>query len=137
MSLVLDGSVALASCFDDEWTPAVDATMDQVTERGAIVPGVWPLEVLNGLFVAERRQRIDRAGRKRMAEFLRGLPIEVDPDTAELAWTVAARHAEHYRLTLYDAAYLELALRLGLPLATLDRDLRRAGERAGVQLLGL
>jgi predicted nucleic acid-binding protein len=129
--------VALAWCFQDERTAPVDAVLTRVTEAGAIVPGIWPLEVLNGLFVAERRQRIDRARREGQVEFLRGLPIEVDPDTADVAWTVAARHAEKHRLTVYDATYLELALRLGLPLATLDADLRRAAERANLELLGL
>jgi len=106
-------------------------------DTGAIAPSHWPLEVLNGLAMAERRRRIDAHRRQHFAEFLRDLPVEIDSETVAQAWSVTSRLAAHHRLALYDSAYLELALRLGLPLATLDRDLRAAGDALGVTLLGV
>jgi predicted nucleic acid-binding protein len=100
------------------------------------VPQLWPLEVLNGLNMAERRKRIDAARRKGLAAFLRALPITVDADTATEAWDGIQRLAIRFRLTLYDAAYLELAQRRELPLATLDKQLRTAATGLGVRLLG-
>lgn len=97
----------------------------------------WPLEALNGLAMAERHRRIDSTRRRGLIEFLRDLPITIDPETVNQVWTGTSQLAEQHRLTLYDAAYLELALRLGLPLATLDQDLRAAGDAAGVTLLGV
>jgi predicted nucleic acid-binding protein len=107
LSFVLDASVALAWCFEDEQTPAVLALLDRVTDTGAIAPMLWPLEVLNGLFVAERRRRLDPAKRVSLAAFLRELPIRLDGETADQAWEHAARVAERFRLTLYDACYLD------------------------------
>jgi predicted nucleic acid-binding protein len=85
---------------------------------------------------AGSRRRLDTKRRQRLAGFLRGLPITLDTETADQAWTATARLAERYRLTLYDAAYLELAQRLKLPLATLDEDVIRAGKTLGMTLLG-
>jgi predicted nucleic acid-binding protein len=95
------------------------------------------LEVLNVLLMAQRRGRMTRAARRDRIEFLRKLPITLDAETAAQAWDAANGLAERHRLTLYDAAYLELAQRLELPLATLDADLRAAARAVGVALLGL
>lgn len=86
--------------------------------------------------MAERRARVDTARRHQLAGFLRDLPVDLDPETGSQAWTATALLAERYRLTLYDAAYLELAQRLDLPLATLDQELRTAGSALGIVLLG-
>ncbi len=136
MSLVLDSSVALTWCFEDEHTPATLALLDQIAETGAMAPALWPLEILNGLAMAERRGRLDTAHRRQLAGFLRDLPVDLDPETASQAWTATALLAERYRLSLYDAAYLELAQRLDLPLATLDQELRAAGNALDIVLLG-
>ena len=136
MSLVLDSSVALTWCFEDEHTLATLALLDQITELGAIAPALWPLEVLNALTMAERRGRLVGTQRHQLAGFLRDLPVSLDQETADQAWTITMRLAERYRLTLYDAAYLELAQRLELPLATLDQELRVAGNALGITLLG-
>lgn len=136
MSFVVDNSVALAWCFEDEHTPAVMDLLERVAETGAFAPSLWPLEALNGLLMAERRKRLDSRRRRRLAGFLRALPVTLDTETADQAWTATVRLAEHYRLSVYDAAYLELAQRLKLPLATRDRDLIRAGKAVGVALLG-
>ena len=136
MSFVLDNSVALTWCFEDERTPATAALLEQVGELGAQTPMLWPLEALNGLLVAERRGRLDAARRQRLAGFLRALPITLDVDTASQAWTETARLAERFGLSAYDAAYLELARRRDLPLASLDRALRAAATVLGLTVLG-
>lgn len=137
MSLVLDASVALAWCFEDEQTPEVMDLLDRVAETGGVAPLLWPLEALNGLFAAERRRRIAADKRATLAAFLRALPITLDGDTAERAWDATARLAAEFQLTVYDAAYLELPQRRGLPLASLDQDLRKAASVAGVDVLGV
>jgi predicted nucleic acid-binding protein len=86
--------------------------------------------------MAERRRRIDAECRQRLAGFLRDLPVAIDEETASQAWAVTAQLAARFRLTVYDAAYLELAQRRGLPLATLDQELRAAAAALGVTLLG-
>ena len=136
MSLVLDSSVTLAWCFDDERSDATDALLERVVEAGAEAPSLWPLEILNALSMAERRGRIDADRRLRLAGFLHDLPVNLDADTASHAWVATSRLAARHRLTIYDAAYLELAQRLKLPLATLDTDLRAAADALAIELLG-
>lgn len=136
MSFVVDSSVALTWCFADEHTPATMALLHRVGETGATAPQHWPLEVLNGLMMAERRKRLDAPRRQRLAEFLHDLPITLDADTTVHVWTTTQLLAGRFRLTIYDAAYLELAQRRALPLATRDQELRDAGAALGVTLLG-
>jgi predicted nucleic acid-binding protein len=137
VSFVLDTSVALAWCFEDEQTPVVMDLLDRVTETGATAPALWPLEALNGLLMAERRKRIDSALRGRLMAFLRDLPIILDLDTADRAWTETVGLAERFKLTVYDAAYLEVAWRRRLPIASLDKPLRTAAAEIGIETLGL
>jgi predicted nucleic acid-binding protein len=137
VSLVLDASLALTWYFQDEVTPATEAILDRVAGSGAIVPALWRLEVANGLQVAVRRGRISAAYRDGSLGDLAQMNIETDLETHSHAWSVTLRLAERHELTLYDAAYLELAQRRRLPLATLDQQLRRAGDDLGVRLLGL
>jgi predicted nucleic acid-binding protein len=136
VTFVVDSSVALSWCFEDERTPATTALLDRVADTGAIAPLHWPLEALNGLMMAERRNRLDAGRRRLLARFLRDLPIALDPETSKEVWTATQDLAERYRLTVYDAAYLELALRRALLLASLDGPLRAAGTATGVPLLG-
>jgi predicted nucleic acid-binding protein len=136
LSFVLDNSVALAWCFEDEQTPAVLAVLDRLVEGGASAPVIWPLEAANGLLMAERRGRVDGARRVALTGFLHRLPVLLDVATAYRAWDESLALAARHGLSVYDATYLELALRLGLPLATLDRDLRKAGAAHGIALLG-
>ncbi len=135
--MVVDSSVTLTWCFEDEQTAASLALLEQVVEHGAVAPTVWPLEVLNALVMAERRKRVDAAQRQRLTGFLRDLPIALDAETAAQAWSATVQLAERHRLTVYDAAYLELAQRRGLPLASLDNELRAAAEAVGVALVEL
>lgn len=135
--MVVDSSVTLTWCFEDEQTAASLVLLEQVVENGAMAPSLWPLEVLNALIMAERRKRVDAAQRQRLTGFLRDLPITLDDDTAAQSWTATIQLAERHRLTVYDAAYLELAQRRGLPLASLDQELRAAAEVTGVALVEL
>ncbi len=135
MSFVLDNSVALAWCFEDEQTPALMALLDRVAAQGAVAPLLWPLEAQNGLLMAERRRRLDAAKRTELAELLRGLPISLDGETAGQAWTATIELADRFGLSVYDATYLEVAQRRRLPLASTDRALRAAAAAAGVALL--
>jgi predicted nucleic acid-binding protein len=136
VSLVLDPSLALSWYFEDWRTFAANARLDQVADQGAIVPGLWRLEIANGLRTAIRRKRIDTAFRDRAIAQLACLPITVDPDTDRYAWTTILQLADRFGLTPYDAAYLELAQRRTLPLATLDGPLRAAAPALGVALSG-
>ena len=136
MSLVLDTSVALAWVMRDERSDAVEKAFDQVIEDGAWVPSLWRLEIANVLEMSVRRGRIDTGFRDATLADLELLPITTDPDTEKYAWQSTLRLAERHRLTVYDAAYLELAMRRGLPLASLDRELRAAAAAENVALLG-
>ena len=133
---VLDGSAALSWGFADEATPAGDTLLREVQGgRRAWVPALWHLEVANAMLSAKKRGRIDQAGTEKFFATLQGLGIELDDQTMALAWSKTLNLGENYGLSVYDAAYLELALRLGLPLATRDKALRAACAKAGVKVL--
>jgi predicted nucleic acid-binding protein len=136
VSLVLDASLTLAWYFEDERTPAGDALLDRVAEDGAVVPMLWRYEIANGLQTAVRRGRIDVAYREASLADLRLLPITVDRAGDDVVWTAILGFADRFRLTVYDAAYLELAHRRGLPLATGDHPLRAAARGLAIELIG-
>jgi predicted nucleic acid-binding protein len=137
LSLVLDSSVALAWVYDDEGSAATDRVLDLVVQSEAWVPAIWRLEVANSLEQAVRRGRIDALFRDAALADLSNLDIRIDTETNAYAWTTTLALAERFGLTLYDAAYLELARRRNLPLASLDRDLRVAAGSVEVILLGV
>jgi len=101
----------------------------------AWVPALWHLELANVLLGAQRKGRIDKAGIEKFLSALNVYDIEVDSETMALAWSKTLALAESFGLSLHDAAYLELALRRGLPVATLDRPLRAAVQEAGGSLV--
>jgi predicted nucleic acid-binding protein len=136
MSLVLDSSVTMARVYADETTDAVREVFERLSQSGAWVPSFWRLEIANALAMGIRRNRHDRAFLEKTLADLAYLPIHIDPETGRQAWGATVRLADRHRLTIYDAAYLELALRRNLPLATLDRQLREAAASAGIGLLG-
>jgi predicted nucleic acid-binding protein len=136
LSLVLDSSATLAWIYGDETTDAIRALFDQVAGAGAVVPALWRLEVANSLTVAVRRGRIDAEFRRAALADLALLDITTDQYTDANAWGESLALADRFRLTLYDAAYLELAQRRTLPLATLDRDLCAAAHTLGFRVLG-
>lgn len=137
MSFVLDASLTLSWYFADERTPAADGLLDRVAEQGAHVPTLWRLEVANALQVSMRRKRLDAPFRDNALAQLARMPITVDSDTDTYAWSTTLHLADRFQLTLYDAAYLELAQRRHLPLATLDQPLRAAAGALGVDVLGI
>jgi predicted nucleic acid-binding protein len=137
VSLVLDSSVALAWFYADETTSSIREVFELTKTGGAWVPSLWRLEVGNVLLMGIRRGRHDFTFVQAALADLSLFPISVDPDTESQAWAAALQLAHRHRLTLYDAAYLELAQRRRLPLATLDSDLRAAATAEGVALLGI
>lgn len=134
-SFVLDTSVTIAWCFGDEATPGSQALLDALPSRAAVVPPLWRWEIGNALLAAERRQRIAPVAADRFLQLLQQLPIHVDAEATARALDETRRLARAHGLTTYDAAYLEMAQRLQLPLATRDQDLARAATAAGIQLL--
>lgn len=135
MAFVVDSSVTMAWCFEDETDPYTEGVLDRLRETEAIVPGIWPLEVANVLLVAERRRRITEAQAVRFVQLLRALPISVEVEGLALALGAVLSIGRQHELSAYDAAYLELAARQGLPLATQDLRLREAAARMGVTRL--
>lgn len=134
MSLVLDASVALSWLFADESNEMSDAALSTVADAGAWVPAIWRLEVANTLELACRRGRIEQEERDLSLRDLAQLDIAIDPETGAYAWTDTLALASRFRLTVYDAAYLELSVRRGLALASLDKALRSAAASHGVPL---
>jgi predicted nucleic acid-binding protein len=136
LTLVLDSSVTVAWFFRDEQTDAVRGVLSTVGQSGAVVPSLWRIEVANALQMAVRRGRIDEGYRDLSIADLAIMDIVVDPESDRHVWSTTLNLANRFRLTVYDAIYLELAQRLTLPLASLDRQLRRAASALGLDLLG-
>jgi predicted nucleic acid-binding protein len=135
MPFVVDASLALAWHFEDEVSEYADRVLERLREDRAVVPSIWPLEVANGLLVAKRRGRLSPARLARAADLFQELPIFVFEVGAQVALGSVLELGRVHGLSAYDAAYLELAMREGLPLATQDDALRVAAERAGVPLV--
>ncbi len=134
--LVLDASVAVAWCFPEESTPFTEGVLDLLASGvEALTTAIWPFEVANALLIGERRKRLSVAQVTTMLQRISALPITVDASRPATAFGQILSVARQEQLTEYDAAYLELALREGLPLATLDRALRHAASSAGIQLV--
>jgi predicted nucleic acid-binding protein len=132
---VLDCSATVPWAFESEATPETDALLDNLSAGGkAWVPALWHLELGDVLLGAQRKGRIDKAGIEKFLSTLDVYDIEVDSETMALAWPKTLALAESFGLSVYDASYLELALRRGLPLATLDKSLRAAIQEAGGSL---
>lgn len=136
MSLVLDSSATLAWIYSEETTDAIRELFNAVAEGGAIVPALWRLEVANSLTVAVRRRRIDSDFRRAALADLALLEIATDPHTDSRAWGETLALADRFSLSVYDAAYLELAQRRTLPLASLDEELCVAARTLGLAVLG-
>jgi predicted nucleic acid-binding protein len=130
LSFVVDASAAAAWFFEDETTPWSESLLEATRQGGVWAPGLWPLEICNLLLMAQRRQRISSAQRMALLAAAAALPVRLEraPLPLREVDALAARH----QLTAYDAAYLELALRRGLPLATRDERLLHAMRAEGV-----
>lgn len=133
--LVLDNSVSAAWCFSDESNSYTEGVFQSVaTDGGAVAPALWPIELANVLVVAERRKRITAEQREVFLKNLAALDIEIQPLTTERIFHQGIGLATKHRMSVYDATYLEIAIRQQLPLATQDKDLIRAARDVGVPL---
>jgi predicted nucleic acid-binding protein len=134
---VLDASVTLCWCFENQGTDYTEAIFNRLAGGDeAAVPFIWPIEVANVLVIAERRKALKVANVTGFLEELSAWPIQVDTLGVDRAFQQILSTAREQSLTAYDAAYLELAIREGLPLATLDDDLRKAAKAVGVKIAG-
>lgn len=133
-TFVLDCSLTMAWVFADEATETTDRLLDALTDGRAFVPALWPVEVANVLLVATRRGRISETDWPRIRRNLDALPIRIDPASISHIWHGVLDVALAHDLSVYDAMYLELAIRMRLPLATLDGALAAAGRTSGLEV---
>jgi len=134
-SFVVDNSVVMSWCFKDETNKYGDAVLNRLAESTAIVPPIWPLEVVNVLLVAERRNRLKQVDSVRFITLLSQLPIVVEHEGPEkkMKDLLALGRANH--LSSYDAAYLDIAMRKDCPIATLDKKLIEAAKKVDITIL--
>lgn len=135
MSFVMDCSVALSWYFSDEATDSTQALRERLVEESIYVPSLWPLEVTNAVLEALRRKRVTENELPGLLADLRQLPDEIDRETDSMVWEDSFDLAKRFGLSVYDATYLELAVRKELPIATLDKALAKASLEAGVRVL--
>jgi predicted nucleic acid-binding protein len=135
MSFVLDCSVTLAWLLPDEDGAAVDTLAEELARTNAVVPAIWPYEVVNALQVAQRRARIGDDDLARMWSALAALPIEIEAVAKDRVFSAVAHLGGRLAITTFDAAYVELAARRKLPLATLDARLRKACASLKIEVL--
>ena len=131
---VVDNSVVMSWCFQDEMSEYADAVLDRLAHAQALVPGIWPLEVSNVLLMAQKKKRLGRAGSARFLELLRSLPIVVEQELPARVFAEIFALADDTGLSAYDSSYLDLAMREGLPLASLDKRLRKAAKNCRVPI---
>jgi len=135
MNFVLDCSITMSWCFEDESDKNTDAILDKLTESEAFVPSIWPLEIINVLLIGEKQKRLTKASSLRFIELIHSLPITIDDYISNHTMYELYALSHEYSLTSYDTAYLELAIRKGLPLTTKDKALKKAAKKCGVILI--
>jgi predicted nucleic acid-binding protein len=133
-SFVVDNSIVMSWCFKDETNQYADAVLERLSEGTAFVPSIWPLEVVNVLLVAERKKRLSKAGSVRFLTLLSQLPIIVEHGRPERIMMDLLALARVNNLSSYDASYLDLSMRKGLPIATLDTRLIEAVKMTNVPI---
>lgn len=133
---VIDNSVVMAWCFEDETDPYTEAVLDALKDSTAYVPGLWPLEVANVLLVAAKKSRISHANAIQFMHMLAQLPIVLDPEPRERVFGEIFALGEKTGLTSYDASYLDLAMRRGIPIATKDKALRKTAADFTIAIFG-
>jgi len=139
VSFVLDTSVTMRWFFGDgkpQGLAYAAKVLDAMKDADALVPVTWGLEVANVIARAEAKGLVTEARGGAFLEMLEGVDIEVDEASFAHSLSDTLQLARRYKLSAYDASYLELALRLGIPLATLDEDLQKAARKAGVKKFG-
>ena len=132
---VVDNSVVMTWCFQDEEHPYAEGVLDHLAASSALVPALWPLEVVNVLLVAERNGRLSEADSLRFITLLNQLPISVDRSWTERSMKDVLTIGRTHNLSSYDAAYLELAMRRGMPIATLDQNILAATRSIDLPIL--
>lgn len=135
MVFVMDASIILSWCFQDEASEATWSLLDSLALDSAMVPVLWHMEVGNILLQAQKKGRLTEARVTEFCELLESLPIEIDAETSHRTFRQILPLARSQQLTVYDATYLELAMRLGVPLASKDEVLRQAAQHLGVPVL--
>jgi len=131
---VIDNSVVMSWCFEDEGSTYADAVLESLETGEALVPAIWPLEVGNVLLVAERKKRLGHASAVRFLGLLGGLPISVEQEPPDRMLKEILSLAREYELSTYDASYLDLAMRLDVPISTLDTSLLKAARKCEVPI---
>jgi len=131
---VIDNSVVMSWCFEDETNHYTESVLESLENAEAVVPAIWPLEVGNVLLVAERKKRLSPAAAVRFLELLDGLPISVEQETPARMLKEIVSLARKHGLTTYDASYLDLAMRTGAPISTLDKSLIKAAKKCKVPI---
>lgn len=131
---VIDNSVVLSWCLEDEQNRYSTAILEHMDECEALVPAIWPLELTNALLTAERHKRIAEADVAHFLAMLKNIPIHVEPESVNGVLYEILPLARTQGLTTYDASYLDLAMRSGLPIATQDKALVKAARKCGVPL---
>lgn len=134
-NFVIDTSVVMSWCFKDETNRYADGILDLLEEATALAPSIWPLEVGNVLLVAERRKRLSEADSMRFITLLSELPIIVEQEPPERMIHEILTLARGHKLSSYDASYLDLAMRKGLSIATVDKNLIAAAKRCQVPIV--
>ena len=132
--IVVDASVVLAWCFPDESSDYADAVLLALEDQTVVVPAIWPVEITNGLLVGERRKRIRQPEVRRFIDLLKELSIVADARSVTDTISNVLPLGRQYDLSAYDLAYVDVALRHQLPLATLDAALQRAARTAGIKI---
>jgi len=133
---VIDNSVVMAWCFQDQTSKYTEAVLEKLEASEAYAPAIWTLEVGNVLLMAERKNLLSKADVIRFLSLVQGLPIVVEQESPDRMLTEIPALAREHSLSTYDASYLDLAMRLGVPLATQDRALTMAAKKCGVYLVG-
>ena len=131
---VVDNSVVMSWCFKDETNKYADTVLDKLTESAAVVPSIWPLEIVNVLLVAERQKRLSESDSIRFITLLSQLPIIVEDERPKMMMKELLALARRNNLSGYDASYLDLAMRKGFPIATSDNKLIEAARRTDVSI---
>jgi len=131
---VLDASITLNWCFEDETSRYSEAVLNSFTTHTAIVPQLWPVEVVNALLIGERRERLTAPSSIRFLEQLQQLPIQIEGVIGIASSEKLLSLGREHKLTSYDALYLSLAIQKSCPLATDDKTIRKACRKVGVEL---
>lgn len=134
-AFILDCSTTMAWCFADETNEQADTILNLLKDTKAFVPNIWSLEVINVLRVGERKKRISIDQSNNFISLINTLPIEIDMGVNELPNRKILEISRKYLLSAYDASYLELAIRKGIPFSSFDKILCAAAKKAGIDLL--